>query len=151
MQIEKKPHHNQCLAYKKNLYVYFTYRYFWILMRSEGRGIRSSWKGKWEAKHLIDSVRKLSDRLPDYCPGKAGLTDGTLTAALCPNTIPSLHSSNLHSSSLITPTCQFLSSLSPLRPPDLVFSRVQLNGFLFLFFWQKTLLCLNNTCFSQIE
>lgn len=92
--------------------------YFHYLWELERRGIRRS----WEAKHLIDSVRKLSDRLPDYCPGKVGLTDGTLTAALCPNSIPSLHSSNLHSSSLITPTCQFLSRLSPWCPLDLVFS-----------------------------
>lgn len=97
-----------------SLFTYF--EYWWDEL--ERRGIRRS----WEAKHLIDSVSKLSDRLPDYWPGKAGLTDGTLTAALCPNTILSLHSSNLHSSSLITPTCQFVSHLSPLHPPDLVFS-----------------------------
>lgn len=97
--------------------IHFPYfEYWWDEL--ERRGIRRS----WEAKHLIDSVRKLSDRLPDYCPGKVGLTDGTLTAALCPNSIPSLHSSNLHPSSLITPNCQFLSRLSPLRPLDLVFS-----------------------------
>ncbi len=115
---------HQCHVCKNWIFAFHTFEYWWDEL--ERRVIRRS----WEAKHLIYSVRKLSDRLPDYCPGKVGLTDGTLTAALCPNSIPSRHSSNLHPSSLIAPTCQFLSRISPLRLLDLVFSEFREIDFL---------------------